>query len=313
MFTKLTPADTTSPALSTATAKASSRSWPVPSITRRHSSAPSTPANLTTVKSQPTPAFWIRPAARTFPPASTVTANAASAENRALPSMVLRHSSAPLAPSSLTTAKSASVPVFVIRPAATTFPPASTATARAISSRLSLPLIVRRQRSAPSAPESLTTKKSRSRPVLPTVPTATTSSAASTATAKAASPSLAVPLMARRHSSAPLSRENLITVKSWPVPAFLVKPAATTFPALSTATARASSLSLAVPLTLVCQAQLSEHKSPAAHACTSAIVNPHFPSLLLDIVISSLLALHHPVADGHSSHVALSGFDRQAI
>src|SRR5438876_270488 len=198
------PAATTSPALSTATAKASSRSWPVPSITRRHSSAPSTPANLTTVKSHPTPAFWIRPAARTFPPASTVTANAASAENRALPSMVLRHSSAPLAPSSLTTAKSASVPVFVIRPAATTFPPASTATARA------------------------------------------------------------------------------------------------------------SSLSLAVPLTFVCQAQLSEHKSPAAHACTSAIVDPHFPSLL-DIVISSLLALHHPVADGHSSHVALSGFDRQAI
>src|SRR5437773_2683709 len=30
------PAATTSPALSTATAKASSRSWPVPSITRRH-------------------------------------------------------------------------------------------------------------------------------------------------------------------------------------------------------------------------------------------------------------------------------------
>src|SRR5437667_304294 len=137
----VTPTATTSPAASTVTALAQSElfaAWPL--RTWRQSSSPLPPANLTTVKSELVPVLWVNPAATTSPAPSTATARASSKSlwppSPPAPSMTWRQSSRPLSPLNLTTVKSKLVDEFWVTPAATIFPLASTATARAVSEAL---------------------------------------------------------------------------------------------------------------------------------------------------------------------------------
>src|SRR2546426_4829983 len=134
------PAAMTSPAPSTVTARASSMLLAEPLRTWRQSSSPLPPANLTTVKSELVPVLWVNPAATTSPAPSTATARASSKSlwppSPPAPSMTWRQSSRPLSPLNLTTVKSKPVDEFWVTPAATIFPLASTATARAVSEAL---------------------------------------------------------------------------------------------------------------------------------------------------------------------------------
>src|SRR5262245_11638125 len=104
----------------------------------RHSSVPSIPESLITVKSPKTisqsqPATQpelVTPAATTFPEPSKVIALAESKRSGSVPLMTRRQISAPVAPLYLITVKAEPAPLFVV-PAAITLPAESTTTALA--------------------------------------------------------------------------------------------------------------------------------------------------------------------------------------
>src|SRR5262245_627610 len=105
-------------------------------MTWRHSSVPSAPENLITVKSPKTisqsqPATQpelVTPAATTFPEPSSVIALAESKRSGSVPLMTRRQISAPVTPLCLITVKAEPVPLFSVEPAAITLPAASTTT-----------------------------------------------------------------------------------------------------------------------------------------------------------------------------------------
>src|SRR5262245_29974526 len=103
-------------------------------MTRRHSSVPSAPENLITVKSPKlesppsSPGIWfVTPATTTFPAPSSVIALAELSEWAMVPLMIRLQVSAPVTPLYLITVKAEPAPLFV-EPAAITLPAASMTT-----------------------------------------------------------------------------------------------------------------------------------------------------------------------------------------
>ena len=208
----------------------------MPLTVSRQSSAPSAPLNFTTVKLVPGPGAPVTPAATTPPSSSTATALAASGAE-ALRLMAWRHSSAPLAPSSLTTAKLFVWGLLVALPAATTFAPSIASALATPQHALAMPQhgMECTHNSPPLDPSSVATTKF---PPLFATAAATTFPAPSTATALPCPTGLRPPETSSSHSCAPLAPSYFLTMKSGNPPART--PAASTFPAPSIATARAT-------------------------------------------------------------------------
>src|SRR5262249_44438752 len=184
------PTATTFPSVSTVTALAESLHSPwktEPVVTWRQSSAPVAPLYLTTVKSPRLPRLL--PAATTFPARSTATALAEPKELVPEPSMTWRHSSVPSAPENLITVKSpklesppSSPGIWFVTPATTTFPAPSRVIALAeLPEPATVPLMIRRQISAPVTPLYLITVKAEPLPLF-VEPAAITLPATSTTT-----------------------------------------------------------------------------------------------------------------------------------